>query len=335
MWLGLSLACVPEFESDLSLVEAPRVLALRSDPAEAAPGETVTVSALVAGPDGTVAEAELEWMSCLARRPLTSLAPIAPDCAALVDDDEILFALGTAITLTVSLPPDACRRFGPEPPTALAGEPTGRPVDPDPTGGYYQPILARLLDDGAVNLLQTRITCGLAGATQAQAAEFNTRHQANTAPVIERVELVDGELELLGADPPPRVTAGTRVDLRVAWTDCPVDAACGDGLCSLDELTLCPDDCGLVTGCAGAETHMYFDPVTLEVATRREAISVAWYTTAGRFDNARTGRGSDEVEATSDNSWTAPAEPGLVRFWAVVRDDRGGVGWAGFVLEVE
>lgn len=332
---GLALACVPEFESDLSLVDAPRVLALRSEPAEAAPGQTVTVHALVAEPDGTHEEAELAWSLCLARRPLTTLAPIAPECAALLDDPEILEALGSGPSVIATLPTDACRRFGPEPPPATPGEPTGRPVDPDPTGGYYQPILARLLDDDTVNLLQTRLTCGLAGATQAQAAEFQTRYQANVAPAIERVRLLGDDLDLLDVDPPPRVEPEQRVELRVSWIDCPSEPSCGDDRCSLDERAECPSDCDAVAGCPGAETHVYFNPLALELDTRREAIAVAWYSSAGRLGEARTGRAEDDHATHSDNTWVAPRESGLARFWVVLRDDRGGVGWARFALEVE
>jgi hypothetical protein len=303
--LGSLLACIPEFESDLSLVEAPRVLALRSEPAEAAPGESVTVHALVAAPDGTHEQAELDWSLCVARRPLTTLAPIAPECAALLDDPEVIDALGSGPSVVATIPTDACRRFGPEPPPASPGEPTGRPVDPDPTGGYYQPVLAQLLDDDTVNLLQARITCGLAGATQAQAAEFAQTYQPNLAPAVEGVRLLEDELQLLAADPPARVGAEQHVELRVRWSE------------------------------ADAETHVYFDPIALELDTRREAIAVAWYTTAGRLADARTGRAEDDLTTHSDNTWVAPREAGLVFFWVVLRDDRGGVGWASFALEVE
>lgn len=306
-------ACMPELDSDLSKVEAPRVLALRSEPAEAGPGQSVTVHALVAAPDGTLAEAELDWSLCLARRPLTTLAPIAPECAALVDDPAILDALGSGVSVSAKVPTDVCRRFGPEPPVSTPGEPTGRPVDPDPTGGYFQPILAQLLEDDSINLLQLRITCGLAGATQAQAADFALRYRPNIAPAIESVTL-DGEVELLDADPPVIVSADQPIDLRVRWAKCPTEPG---------------------TDCAGAETHVFFDPISLEVATRREAITVAWYSTAGQLGEARTGRAQDELATHSDNTWLAPSEAGPAWFWVVLRDDRGGVGWASFSVEVE
>jgi hypothetical protein len=330
---ALGLACVPDFEVDLALVDTPRVLALRSEPAEAGPGQTLTLSALVAGPEGAI-DTELDWSLCLARRPLAELGPIAPECIALVDDPKLLLELGRAQTIAATVPSDACRRFGPEPPPATPEEPTGRPVDPDLSGGYYQPILAAL--DGSPNLLQVRLRCGLAGATQAQAAEYTTRHQANLAPAVVRATArIDGEtVDLLDADSAVRVARGQTTELRVSWADCPVDPVCGDGRCSLDEQRTCATDCDELPGCPGAETHVYFDPVELRVNVRREAIGVAWYATAGRFEHARTGRGSDDLATFSTNTWRAD-EPGLVHLWVIVRDDRAGVGWASFTLEVE
>ena len=43
---------------------------------------------------------------------------------------------------------------------------------------------------------------------------------------------------------------------------------------------------------------------------QREAIRVAWYATAGSFEQASTGRGAQERVASSDNVWVAPEEAG-------------------------
>ncbi|MFV8755894.1 hypothetical protein ACNOYE_35535 [Nannocystaceae bacterium ST9] len=320
------LACAPEFEVDLALVDRPRVIAMIATPAEAGPGETVTLSALVATPEGTSVDATLDWSLCLARRPLAELGPIAPACVALQAD--AIAAIGEGTSVEATLPEDACRLFGPEPPAAMPGEPTGRPVDPDPSGGYFQPILGRFVGDDTdeLDVLRVRLACGLSGATQAQAAEYTLRAQRNVAPAITEFATGDGSTT---------VGVGEPLDLRVRWTACPRESTCGDQLCSLDEASTCADDCMTTTGCAGAETHVFFDPLALEIAVRREAIGVTWYATAGEFDEARTGRASDDDEAGSDNVWTAPDEPGTVHLWAVLRDDRGGVGWASLDLAVE
>jgi hypothetical protein len=324
----VSLACAPEFELDLARVDRPRVLALVSTPAEAAPGETVTLTALVATPEGTSVDTALDWSTCLARRPLAELGPIAPGCVAL--DEAAIASIGQGPSVETTLPADACRLFGPEPPPAMPGEPTGRPVDPDPTGGYYQPILGLLgdeeLEGDELNLLKLRLACGLAGATQAQSAEYQLRYQANVAP---------GVVEFAPSDGATTVGVGESIDLRVRWTACPREPECGDDLCSLDEVASCADDCATAIGCPGAETHVFFDPLALEVAIRREAIGVTWYATEGQLDDARTGRSADDEQASSANVWTAPDEPGTVHLWVVLRDDRGGTGWAALDLAVQ
>ncbi|HWB79716.1 MAG TPA: hypothetical protein VG755_32355 [Nannocystaceae bacterium] len=286
------VGCVPDVDVDLALVDAPRVLALAAMPAEVEPGAEVTMTALFVDGDGAIAAGPQRWAFCRARRPLAELGPIARAC--LDEGDERVVALGSGPSIAATVPDDACRLFGPDPPEALApGEPAGRPVDPDVTGGYYQPVV--VLDDAAIDpgLLQLRIDCGVASATQAQAAELRRRHQANLAPAV--VEL----------DAPTEVEAGDRVELRVRWTDCPDEEQ----------------------SCAGAETYAYFDPIALEIATARESIGIAWYATAGSFDDARTGRARDEPEAYGDNVWTAPDRAGPVTLWIVLRDDRGGASW--------
>lgn len=320
-----SLACTPEVEVDLSRVDQPRVIALIASPAEAEPGEPVTLSAVVATPSGLDVDAQLDWSLCLARRPLAELGPVAQACIDADANDDAVLELGRAVSLEAALPDDACRRFGPEPPASEPGQPTGRPVDPDPTGGYYQPIAARS-SEGELALTSVRLECGLAGATAAQASEYATRHQRNVAPRVSDIGLRSGG----------RVVApGERVELQASWPECPREPTCGDAICSLDEQQTCGDDCAHVPGCEGAETHVYFDPLALELATRREAIGVTWYASAGTLDEARTGRASDDERSSSDNGWVAPDEPGPVHVWVVLRDDRGGVGVGELVLEVE
>jgi hypothetical protein len=325
-------ACVPDIDVDLALVDAPQIIALRSEPAEAEPGAEVSLTALFADRDGVLAEGPDSWSLCLARRPLAELGPIARAC--LDEGGEALVALGGGETVIATVPDDTCRRFGPDPPEAAPGEPTGRPVDPDLTGGYYQPVVVR--DPAAIELalLQLRIACGVASATQEQAAELRRRYQPNRAPAPIAVLRVDRERELeLPAT--ATVAAGEHVALRVRWRDCPEAPECGDGLCTLDEdVAACPDECATELGCDGAESYLRFDPLALALDTARESIGIAWYATAGHFDEARTGRASDERESFGDNGWTAPDHAGRSTLWIVLRDDRGGVAWREQTIEV-
>jgi hypothetical protein len=75
-----------------------------------------------------------------------------------------------------------------------------------------------------------------------------------------------------------------------------------------------------------------------------ETLTLAWFATAGSFDTSRSGfQPADcdpacmmtEPPVTVDAHWTPPnsddaaryAPTGTVQFWAVLRDDRGGVAW--------
>ena len=78
-----------------------------------------------------------------------------------------------------------------------------------------------------------------------------------------------------------------------------------------------------------------------------EALDVSWFTTAGHLDGGRSlylppgcndsSMCADQVPETGeDTSWFAPTSAqaagfvdasGVVNFWAVIRDNRGGVGW--------
>lgn len=326
--------CVPELAADLSRVDEARVLAVRAEPAEAAPGTMVALTALVADADGTLEEAALDWALCTARRPLAELGPVARAClVGEAGEDGPLRSLGTGVSVTAGLPGDVCRLFGPEPPAASDGQPAGRPVDPDPSGGYYQPIRVQGADD-ELTLVQLRIACGLAGATQQQSAEYRRRYQANLAPRVVELGRADGPA--LAEDEALVVDAGEAVELRVKWAACPERAECGDGLCTLGEgADRCAEDCAGVVGCGGAETYLRLDPETLALVEQREAIRVAWYASAGSFLSASTGRAADERSVASDNLWTAPEEAGTARIWVVTRDDRGGASWRTLVVAVK
>ncbi len=309
---GLLLTgCGVDFDDHLSLVEEARVLAIRSEPAEARPGAKISYHALVAQPAGAEAPA-MSWAFCNERKPLAELGPVNLRC--LEAKGENLEPLGEGVDAEGMIPRQACRNFGPAAPAATPDEPPGRPVDPDATGGYYQPV--RIIAAGEPALGQTRIVCGLAGATAEQLGEFNRRYTANQNPALDRVSVLRPGEELplkpgLEPDPANVVRAGQRLVLRASWPSC--------------EEGPCP----------GAEPYVAFEVSSREVIDRRESIRVSWYATGGRFDQSGTGREADDRATFTENGWLAPKTPGLVRLWTVIRDDRGGVGWLDFLIRVE
>lgn len=337
-WLAaLSLAaCVPDVDIDESILGDARIYAVRAEPAEAAPGDTVRFVALYAGRDGIESEAPIDWAVCTGRKPLAELGPVAPACLAEVSD--ALVPIGQGIEASGVIPRDACRLFGPEPPPATAGEPAGRPVDPDATGGYAQPV--RLLDgDGNVSLFELRLACGLFGATQAESVAFTQRYRRNTPPSIERVELEreDGREVVIEDGVPAEVRAGEQVTLRVVWPECPLEDTCGDGLCGIDEtITSCREDCATPSaGCGGAERYLRFDLASRSLDAERESLRVAWYSSGGTFEAERTGVSADEIATFSENALVVPETAGELAVIVVIRDARGGTGWREVRLRIE
>jgi hypothetical protein len=279
--IGRSLAlavvltsCRPELDDRVSLVESPRLLAVRATPAEAKPGENVALEALFVDASGTIAAAPIDWSFCVERRALAESTPIAASC---LSGAAGLVPLGSGSTASGALPADGCRLFGPDRPEPKPGEPSGRATDPDASGGYYQPL--RIAWPGAVSVAEVRIRCGLAGATQEQVVQFGAS-RVNENPKI------------LAFD---HAESGARVTLQVRYSE--------------------------------PESYLWFDPVTRTLVERRETMRISWYATAGVFENERTADGR--------NAWTAPGDARDVMVWVVVRDDRGGVAFGSYRLQVQ
>jgi hypothetical protein len=334
-------ACVPNFDDELSIVSESKLLAVQSEPAEAAPGDQVSLSALVASPSTNQSEPGLSWGLCLARKPLTELGPVNPVCLQLAEGAprDAVTPLGRGRAVSATLPMDACRLFGPSLPEPMNGQPAGRPVDPDPTGGFYQPISVTLLDSGVTSLGDIRIFCPPSGLDQDQAGEFGANYRRNENPTLDSVLFVDaaGAATPIPDEPETlQVNVGQAVRLRAAWAPCPTSALCGDAVCSaLEDKSNCPSDCTTPKGCTGAESYAWWNPDARQLETRRESVRVSWFATAGQFADPVTGRDEAELDTTTSNTWTAPAAPGDVRLWLVIRDARGGQSFRSFVIAVQ
>jgi hypothetical protein len=326
----LSFGCVPKFEEDLTTIAEPRVLAVRAEPAEVAEGAPVLLTSLVAG---EASAEDVSFSFCIARKPLSELGPVDPSCFDRRSDS--LIALGAGESVSAVVPEEACSLFGPKRPDPEPGEPAGRPVDPDPTFGFYQPVLAALEGQNDVVLGAVRLSCDLIGASREVVVEYNQRHRLNTNVEVERVALRRGgawrDIESSGTEP-LRVERGAVVQLRVDWARCGVANECGDGECGSEEDEMsCAEDCGERPGCTGAEQVVRFDPETRGLIEERESLIATWYATDGDFDSLRTSPEGDHTK----NQWYAPDRAGTHTLWVVVRDGRGGVGFWSGTLEVD
>lgn len=327
--LWAATACVPDFEDDLSHIDEPRVLALRATPAEAKQGGATELEALVAVPEGQPVPT-VRFGLCLARKPLTQLGPVNQACLASSSSPEVLAPLGAGHRVAATVPAEACRFFGPLQPPAEAGMPSGRPVDPDVTGGFYQPFVARLGAAAAVGAI--RIDCDL-NAARDDSVAYRREYRSNENPLLSRVSAGDSELDEAVTTV---ATAGQRLVLDAEWLACPTTSSCGDGYCTANEdQASCAADCMEPHGCPGAERYVWYDADQHRVEPRREGITVAWYTSRGQFENQQTGSSEDEANVTeTSNAWLVPRDAGPATVWLVIRDSRGGQSWKTFHFEV-
>jgi hypothetical protein len=330
--VALAVACAPTLPDNVPIVTSPRVLGVQASPPEAKPTTKTTFTALVVDDRGNVTTPKATWEFCNARNTLANLGVVSNEC--YVEGDPNLQPIGGGATVTAALPDIACRQFGPDVPVPVMGQPPGRPVDPDTTGGYYQPV--SVFVGGVASIYRARLSCGVAGAGPDQAAAYNSRYRANVNPEVASLSAGGAMWAADTTGTTNTVRAGQKVELQVAWPTCPLVDKCGDGVCGADETkTECPADCTNPKGCAGAERFVNFDLVSQQVVDAREGIHVSWFATGGSFDLDRTGSGATDTTTNSQNGWTPPAEKGPAHVWVVLHDDRGGVGWAGYAVQVQ
>ncbi|TMQ02819.1 MAG: hypothetical protein E6J91_49900 [Deltaproteobacteria bacterium] len=302
------VACKPDLGDPSSLVTEPRILAVRSEPAEVKPDRAVTYRALVAVPGGSAAD--LAWAFCTQPAPLSSNNVVNDGCLTTA---AALPAGGAEVAATIPL--DACSVFGPTPPAPAPGQPPLRPHDADVTGGYYQPVRALATVDGdplAPGIGLTRITCDLANAPLDVVQDFQARYRANTNPTLVRVTALtapeasrgaDADGTDLGGESPAALPSRTAVTLRASWTD------------------------------DSAESFPVLDPASRTLVDHREEIRVSWFASGGSFASDRTGRGETDPATFADDVWTTP-DAGPVYLWVVLRDSRGGVAFAGYPVVI-
>jgi hypothetical protein len=288
-------ACVPDLDQRTSIVDKPEVLAVVAEPAEAKPGTAVTYHALLATPGGEPVNAPLAWSYCTDPKPPTEDDAVSVLC---LSDAGVALTVGAGgLDATGTLPMDTCMQFGPNPPGQGF-----RPRDPDPTGGFYQPVGVRGTVDGAAvtTFGLDRIHCDLANAPPEIVTSFRMRYTDNQNPPA--LALDTGGAPVDGAT----VAAGATIPLHASWP------------------------------AAAAERYVSYDPSSVALVDRIESLRVSFYATAGRFDTDAAG--VDEADAASitavDDAWTAPAGPGPVVIWTVFRDSRGGAAVARYTVTV-
>ena len=200
-------ACRPELGDRESLVTTTRVLAVKSEPAEARPGEVARYELLVATPEGPIASPAAGFAFCATPKRLTDNGAVSSAC--LGDSGVRPIASGAPVA-SAAIPADACFLFGPEVSSADL-----RPRDPDVTGGFYQPVRVLVAGGDAPAFGATRVRCAVASAGAEVAAELARSYVANRNPtLLPLAATTAGAPAALDAVP-----AGAPVLLRAAWPE--------------------------------------------------------------------------------------------------------------------
>lgn len=293
----LALAsCFPEFEDRPYLLQEPTILAVRSTPAEVAPGGPVSLEALLATPSGRL-DGPLTWAYCVEPRRVEERTSVTAACLTGSRLEPI------ATPSSVPMLSDACFKFGPVSPPSDGDEQPRRPSDPDPTGGFYVPVRADYQPgsgQGARSFGFIRVRCDLAGATRDVFDAYQKGYTDNVNPQVHELLLDNqAENELV-------VSAGSTVDFSLA------------------------------PGADDTEPYLVYSSFESTLFDRVETLTVSWYVTDGTLSRATQSLSADALAAGArfETTWEAPSGAGEVYGWAILRDDRGGVDWRSFALMV-
>ena len=200
----LLCACAPAVVDEPWRIVSPRVIAVTADPPEAAPGQHVTLTAIVAGAES---QTELRWAPCERRRPFAQNESVERSCIGDLDDAPV-----GGVENDIVLSADVCARFGPDAP----GEGL-RPRDPDSTGGWYQLVGVKLGE--ASSFASVRLWCRPAGVSLEVAQAWAAAARPNTNPGFTLSASIAGQAVDFDALP-----AGAALDLHADWSDSPEES---------------------------------------------------------------------------------------------------------------
>lgn len=281
--IAFSMSCVPELAPDTGTIVEPRILAIRGIPAEARPGQDVRYEALLAYPEGVPGGASYSY--CSLARSAEERTGVSQACLSGTG----LVSLGSQ----PAIPENACALFGPNTPPSEQGEPARRPSDPDPSGGYFVPVLAK--DDtgaAAESFGFHRVRCDLAGATRDIFEAYEEGYRLNRHPEILGLTAGGVALSTLGE----RANLGSATEIQV-------------------EVAL-----------ASFEPYVVYSANDSALYDVRETLKVNWYTSAGQFSASSGSINSDTGVARV--VFSPPPSSVGARLWVVVSDSRGGSAWA-------
>jgi len=311
--LAASAGCNANFAPQY-LVQDLRILAIRSavvgdasstPAADAAPGERLRLTALVANPAGR-APLVARWLTCLPTG--TDRLPPCLDPALLREPERLAASEGVLLLAEG----EGLLAIEEDVPPAVAG------------------ALATLVDQAAAEpALQCRLYLELPVVLDVRAGDrrelavkrvrlvpspepFADAYLANRDPALDSARIDSGDGDACGGGDPVAIA-------------CSAPAACPGLACDAGGVCGVPFPAGRHTLCGrpGVGSIGTFEQCSPDGARTSffESLSWQWYATGGTFDG--TGSVGNATGASID--FTRPAGPFTI--WAIVRDGRGGEAW--------
>jgi hypothetical protein len=296
-------------QGDPSYVTGLRVLGVKAEPPEVAPGSSTTLTALAV--DTQNRPISVSWAYCTSSPPLG--ADVDPNCAGQINampTPSYIHPFGTGVSAMMVMP-------------QLTADQMGVLGSPDRSGGVYLPV----------SLLTTAGTDSVNAIYHLRVTEPSSLPPANTNPLFAGLYQVmptkgtptDGFQEMDGG------TWSSGTDLLTS-----IDPGTQLTVHSGDKLQL-----RAYFTAASAEKYMapgrVTDAGTSPPRSTTETLDMSWFSTAGTFSDAPSSmmgttmgmgmggggfnRNPDQI-LTMDNN--LPASGGTIDIWVVGRDNRGG-----------
>jgi hypothetical protein len=311
---ALAAGCGQDF-APFNELDKLRVLAVRAEPPELAPGDIAAIDALVFEPDGD--EVAYAWTWC----PFSLGAAAGYECA--VTEQDLAAAIEEAAPGAGAFVPSF--DLGHESTAAFANLLPDGALDGlcDAVAAGSAPAFVDLPECGDRLVVTLRLDVSAGGETVTAVKElpllFEASAERNENPAIGAVLAAPAAS---GADPlllgiPLERSPSTALRAQTAY------------------------DLGV--GVDDAASQRFTPEATDDVpdpAPRRETLFMTWFVTGGETDSTRTGfiDGDVDMHDLAHNGWTTPTlddSGGEARIILVLQDERGGVDWTGRTVALE
>lgn len=291
---GLLVAC--ETPEDLAPYEirAPRILAVRTLPAQVMPNQPVKREVLAVDARGEPLPTAPMFARCELPKTLGERSLVSQACM-----------LGYGLVATSQdAPVDAlaCQRFGPTPVAPKKDEPIPRPVPPDQSGGYYSPEKVWIPGAGLEAFFRIRTRCDLLGSTRDVFDAFEAQYQPNQSPDL-------AAATLFGVTDPSQAQWQLLAPIGV-----PVKLA-------------------LQVPATMAQPYLKYELTRNELIPQREQLTLRWFASGARLERSEQSYNGLTLDRNQPFENTLTLGPsGRARVWMVLEDDRGARSWRSLLV---